>query len=133
MSVQALMRHSLAIKRLTPTGYSAGTPPEPIVDAWGHPGTYSTGTADQGDVRAYSELSRVKGLVQERTGQEVQGPELQGTVVSNAVIFLPIGTDVTTRDRVRNLDDNVEYDILYVKDAAGRRHHLELDGRRITP
>lgn len=133
MSVADLLRHDLVIRRLAEPSFTAGTPASVVLDAWGHSATYTAGTPPEITVRTYGDHHRVRGLVQERKGEEVQGPELQGTVVSNAVIFLPFGTDVTTRDRVRSLDDGAEYDILYVKDAAGQRHHLELTARRINP
>jgi hypothetical protein len=69
--------------------------------------------------------------VQERTGKEIQGQTLQGVVVSDSVIFLPVGTDVSSRDRIRNEANGFEYDVLFVRDSAGHGHHLELDARRI--
>lgn len=107
---------------------TAGTPPAVVTDAWGHPALV---TETETTPLTYGALATVRGLVQERTGQEIQGPELQGTVVSNAVIFLPFGTDVTPQDRIRNLENAAEYDVLYVRDTAGRGHHLEVDARRI--
>lgn len=127
MSIASLMSQTLTIRRLV----SATTSGSTTTDPWGHPGVVTAATPVTVEVRTYVDYATVRGLVQERTGQEVQGPQLQGTVVANAVIFLPFGTDVTTQDRVRNVADGFEYDVLYVKNAAGRSHHLECDARRV--
>lgn len=112
MSIGALFRHSIVI--LEP---ATGTP-----DPWGHV-----------DSAPYTDGATVRGLVQERQGKEVEGPQLGGTVVVDAVVFLPAGTAVTERNRLRRVDTAAEYDVLYVRDAAGMGHHLECDCRRIQP
>lgn len=133
MSLAGLFRHTLTIRRLEVPSEIAGTPPSEALDDWGHPGVIFAGTPATVEPLGYRDLATVKGLVQERTGEEIQGPQLQGTVVSGARIYLPIGTDIGTQDRVRNDDDGLEYDVLYVKDAAGRGNHLECSARRIEP
>ena len=70
-------------------------------------------------------------LVQERAGREVASPEGAGVVVSDALVFLPWGADVTTRD-VIVLDGN-RYNVLWVRDAGGAGHHIEADAQRVTP
>jgi head-tail adaptor len=80
--------------------------------------------------RVWAELATVQGLVQERSGREVAGPDLQ-PIVSDALIFLAAGTDVTERDRI--VLGTTTYELLYVKDAGGVGHHLEIDARRVTP
>lgn len=128
MSLDALFTHSLVVRRLVPAATVAGTPPGSLVDEWGHPAASSGG---EPAVRGYADLATVRGLVQERTGTEIQGDGLAGTVVSNAVIFFPWGTDVTTQDLVAHGD--AVYDVLYVRDPGGRGHHVEADARRRAP
>ena len=111
MSFDALLRHSLTI--LDP---ATGTE-----DSHGHVEVYP-----------YADGATVHGLVQERTGREVEGPDLGGAVVVNAVVFLPWGTTINERNRLRR-DNGAIYQVLYVKDAAGQSHHLEVDCRRIAP
>lgn len=112
MSLEALMRHSIQV----------WTPATGAEDAWGHV-----------DPAPWVEGASVRGLVQERAGKEVAGPDLGGTVIVNAVVYLPIGTAVTPRDRLERTDTGAMYDVLYVRDAAGQGHHLEIDCRRIEP
>ena len=112
MSFTGMLRHSLTI--LDP---SVGTE-----DSHGHV-----------EAHPYTDGATIKGLVQERTGKEVDGPDLGGTVVVNAVVFVPPGTVVTARNRIRRNDTAAIYEVLYVKDAAGWGHHIELDCRRIIP
>lgn len=54
-----------------------------------------------------------KGNMQERAGFEVQGPDLGGTVVANALCFAPLTLQVNERDRITRGD--VVYDVLYAK------------------
>ena len=70
------------------------------------------------------------GLVQERSGREVEGPNHEA-VISNALIFVPSGTDVTERDRI--VANGYTYDLLVVRDPGGRGRHLEIDARRVMP
>lgn len=112
MTPLAMFRHNVLI--LTPHG---GTE-----DSWGH-----------APVEPWVEGETVRGLIQERQGREVMGPDLGGTVVVNAVAYLPIDAPVTTRDRLRRKDTGAEYDVLYVRDAAGWGSHLEVDCRRVEP
>jgi hypothetical protein len=112
VSIAAQFRHDLVIL----------VPNDGTMDAWGHV-----------DPAPYAEGETVRGLVQERQGREVMGPDLGGTVIVNAVVYLATGTAVTERNRLRRADTGAEYDVLYVRDAAGRGHHLELDCRRVQP
>jgi hypothetical protein len=130
MSITALMTHTLTIRRLESPTMIAGTPPKPALDSWGHPAVLVAGSPPTMRAPGYGDVATVKGLVQERTAKEIQGPQLQGVVVSDSIIFLPLGTDVTTQDRIRR-DNDLEYDVQSVRDAAGHGHHLELDARRI--
>jgi head-tail adaptor len=108
MAIADRFRHSLIIERAT-----AGT-----VSARGHA------------AQVWAPLATVRGLVQERTGREVPGPDLQ-PVISDALIFLAFGTDVTERDRI--VFGTTTYELLYVKDPGARGRHLEIDARRVTP
>lgn len=70
-------------------------------------------------------------LVQERAGREVASPEGAGIVVSDALVFLPWGADVTTRDVL--LLGTTRYNVLWTRDAGGAGHHIEADCQRVTP
>lgn len=84
-------------------------------------------------------FSEVDCLVQERAGREVPQASGDGTVISDAVIFVPIETDVVEGDMVHRLADvdldvPRAYSILHRKDVAGQGHHYELDAQNIrTP
>jgi hypothetical protein len=130
MSLQQLLRHSLLIRRLESPEVIAGTPPTIVTDAWGHPSVLEDGVPVP---PGYSDLATVAGLVQEKKAIEMQGPALQGTVITDTRIYLPVGTDVTTQDRIRNVANGFEYDVMVVRDAAGQGHHVEVDARRIDP
>jgi len=111
MSYTGLLRHSLVIEN----------PATGAEDSWGHvePEPFSDGPA-------------VRGLVQDRRGVEVeQSGGLGGTVVADVVIFLPTGTAITEQDRIRRVDTGAVYEVLYVKDAAGQGHHLEVACRLV--
>ena len=109
MSIESRFLHTLTVQH----GVS-GTE-----DAWGHAAVTFPDYA----------WVTVRGLVQERTGREINGPKLGGTVIADAVIFLPIGTEVAESDRI--VHGAKTYEVLYVKDAAGVGHHLEVNARSI--
>lgn len=72
-----------------------------------------------------------RGNMQERTGIEVQGPDLGGTIVANAVCFAPLTLEPSERDRIAHGD--LLYDVLFVKRLAfgSRNDHLEIGNRSI--
>jgi len=110
MSYVAMLRHSITILE----------PPAELPDGWGDKPVFTDGLT-------------VRGLVQERTGAAVDGPDLGGQVVSDAKIFLERTAVVTEQNRLRRNDSGLVYRIVYVNDAAGQGHHLETDCRRVTP
>jgi SPP1 family predicted phage head-tail adaptor len=108
MGIASRYRHTLTIERassgtVTPRGHAAQT---------------------------WTALATVQGLVQERSGHEVEGPD-HTAIISNALIFLPSDTAVTERDRVRHGDRL--YELLFVRDPGAKGRHLEIDARRVTP
>ena len=107
MGIETRFRHTLTIEHRI-IGAS---------DAWGHAEV------------TFSDETGVPGLVQERTGREINGPKLGGTVIADALIFLAGDTDVAEEDRI--LHGERAYEVLYVKDAAGLGHHLEVDARSV--
>lgn len=81
---------------------------------------------------AWADAGIVTGFVIERTGQEINGPDLGGTVISDALIGLPADAGVTEKDRIR--DGSAEYELLFVRrirDLDGAEDHIEADARRI--
>lgn len=72
-----------------------------------------------------------KGNMQERTGVEVKGPELGGTIVANAVCFAAPALHVAEQDRLAWGD--VVYDVLYAKALifGSVNDHLEIGCRSI--
>lgn len=72
-----------------------------------------------------------RGLVQDRTGNEINGPELGGTVIASAVVFAPATLTVHERDRIRHGDDR--YEVLFVKRlvVGSANDHLEITCRGI--
>jgi head-tail adaptor len=114
MAIESRFRHDLVIERL---GASTGTTPR------GHA------------IRALADHHATRGLVEETTGREIEGPELGETVVTNVRIFAAATEDVTEADVVRRVDVDPprRYEVLFVRDPGGRGRHLELDARRVAP
>lgn len=81
---------------------------------------------------AWADHATAQGFVLERQGVEVNGPELGGTVISDALIGFPASVDVTEKDRV--VDGSATYELLFVRrirDFDGVDDHLEIDARRV--
>jgi head-tail adaptor len=111
VSFSGLLRHSLVIEH----------PASGAEDDWGHV-----------DPAPFEDGETVRGLVQDRRGREVEASgDLGGTVVADVVIFLQSGVTVTEQDRLRRADTGAEYEVVYVKDAAGQGHHLEIACRLV--
>ena len=111
MAIAARLRQTLVIERAT-----AGA-----LDAWNHAPL------------TWADLATVKGRVEDRAGREIAGPQLGETVITDALVFLPIGTDVTARDRIRTVSGR-RYELLGdALDAGARGRHLQADARRIAP
>jgi Phage head-tail joining protein len=106
MSYSGLLRHSIVIEH----------PAVGTEDEWGHI-----------DPAPFADGEMVKGLVQDRRGAEVErSGDLGGTVIADVLVFLQAGAIVTEQDRLRRVDTGAEYEVVYVKDAAGQGHHSEV-------
>ena len=106
-----------------------------LADRFRHTITIERASAGAASARGHAALSWtthliLAGLVQERSGREVEGPD-HVAVISNALIFLPFGTDVTERDRISA--NGQRYELLFVRDPGAKSRHLEIDARRVTP
>jgi hypothetical protein len=120
VSLAQLFTHQLVIERLY-QGWIAGTPPVAQFDEYGQP------------IVAWVQLATVKGSVQPKSGTEVVNQLQSGATVINAIVYL-LPTDVLPADRVRRADqaNGPWYELLTVRDAAGRGHHLECDARLVV-
>ena len=86
--------------------------------------TSSSNDAHGNPVKVWSDLATdVPCRLQPRRGREAVQPTQ--VVVGSHVLFLEIGTDITERDQFVLAADT--YDVLFVGDAAGQGHHLEVD------
>lgn len=75
-------------------------------------------------VKVWSDLATdVPCRLQPRRGREAVQPTQ--VVVGSHVLFLEIGTDITERDQF--VLGASTYEVLFVADAAGQGHHLELE------
>ena len=75
-------------------------------------------------VKVWSDLATdVPCRLQPRRGREAVQP-IQ-VVVGSHVLFLEAGNDITERDRVVVTADT--YEVLFVANAAGQNHHLEVN------
>lgn len=75
-------------------------------------------------VKIWSDLATdVPCRLQPRRGREAVQPTQ--VVVGSHILFLEIGTDITERDRV--VVSANTYEVLFVADAAGQGHHLEVE------
>lgn len=73
-----------------------------------------------------------RGNWQDRTGIEVNGPELGGTIIANVLVFAPRSLQPTERDQITREDRLA--DILFVKDLqfGSINDHLEIHAREIS-
>lgn len=86
--------------------------------------TSSSNDAHGNPVKVWSDLATdIACRLQPRRGREAVQPTQ--VVVGSHVLFLEIGTDITERDRV--VVATLTYEVLFVGDAAGQGHHLEVD------
>jgi hypothetical protein len=73
----------------------------------------------------------VRGLVQPRQLDEIDDTRSAGSVVSDHVIFLPLGTDIAHEDAVDWGERRLE--VVGVRSFEfGRLAHLEVDARMVT-
>jgi len=118
VSFNALLRHTVTIER----PYSVPDGGEPALDEYGQP------------IHVPVELGSVMGLVQPRSAlsrstRELPSVSEAGTVISDHVVYLPIGTDIAESDRI--VHGGRTYEVQLVRDAAGHGHHLEVDVRLV--
>ena len=86
--------------------------------------TSSSKDAHGNPIKVWSDLATdVPCRLQPRRGREAVQPTQ--VVVGSHVLFLEIGTDITERDRFVHAGDT--YGVLFVGDAAGQGHHLEVE------
>jgi hypothetical protein len=112
VSIAARFRHSLTISRYA----LSGTP-----------------NARGNQARSYVDDDLpIRGNLQERAAREVPTGELAAVAISNAIVFLPLDTNITASDRIKL--GALVYEVLGLsRDAGGRGRHLEADLRRVTP
>lgn len=109
MSFAGLLRHTVTIER----PYSVPEGGEPELNEYGQPVTVPV------------TIGSVMGLVQPRTGTELRSISEAGTVISDHVVYLPVGTDIAESDRI--IHGARSYEVQLVRNAAGHDHHLEVD------
>jgi len=89
-----------------------------VEDEWGVPGETVARVA-----------SAVPALVQPRASREQPVPS--GVEISDALIFVPFGTDLRAGDLV--VLGSASYRVVGIPlDAGGAGHHLEASGRRVS-
>ena len=118
MSFDALLRHTLVVKRNVQTTVPAHVPAEPndgdpIFDDYGQP------------VMAEHTVATVAGRVQPKSVREVAITSQAGAVVSTHTGFVRPLAGLDTGCWIEC--GGIRYDIVGMPDAAGAGHHLELD------
>lgn len=109
MAIASRFRHTLILRRTTPSG---------AADARGHQA-------------ATIEAATIKGNLQERKARDVSGGELHGLAVSDAIAFLPLTIPFEPSEIETS---GIRYTALGTsRDAGGRGRHRELDLRRVRP
>lgn len=73
----------------------------------------------------FSDLSDISGRMRPLTGNEVLANERLGKKTSHR--FYCDVTDVEERDRIYDSNNNLTYDIKFVKNPMEMNHHLEID------
>lgn len=125
MSFHDLLHHTLLVKHPAPdtTPDSTG---QLYVDATGQPVGDATIETD------WSDAAETEGLVQELSARWPEGPGA-GPELVDTRIYLPIGVAVRELDKLKRTDSDPEqvYQAVFVHDAAGQGHHLEIEARRI--
>lgn len=108
MSFDSLLIHDLVIKRMAATG------------------AY---TERQQPVTAEAAVASVRGLIQPKTADEMALASQAGVPVGDHVGFLRPLAGLGQECWIER--GTTRYDIVGIRDAAGRGHHLELDLRRV--
>lgn len=112
MSIQRMYRHTLVIKRNTPTAVP------PLEDEYGK------------QIMVESTFATVPGLIQPRRAREVAMANQGGAVIGTHVGYLDVLAGLTTRDWM--IANGIRYDIRSIEDAGGQGHHYELDLQQVT-
>lgn len=108
--MQVGLIHRVTIYRLRPTSGD---------DEWGLPNEAIEAVATD-----------VPALVQDRSSREQPRPS--GVEITDALIFLPHGTNVRSDDEIHH--GSSTYRVVGTPiDAGGAGHHLEVSGQRIDP
>lgn len=130
MSFLDRLRHTVLIAHPDPTASPDATG-QLFVDETGQPIGDATvpATSYFGD---WDGATEYRALIQERTAKWPEGPGA-GPELVDTMIFLPIGAAVRELDKIKRTDSDPEqvYQAVFVYDAAGRGHHLEVKARRI--
>lgn len=116
-------RHTLAVVRHTHSG-----PGAPALDAEGADLGVPTGAERVSDPFA--------GLIQPRTARERATATGEGANVGDFRIYLPVRdlgpADVLRKSGDPDADLNGDYRIVFIGNAAGMGHHLEVDADRLV-
>jgi head-tail adaptor len=110
MSFDSRLLHELAIERST----------DGAVDDYNNP------------TQVFATLATVRALVQPKSGRELAQVNETGPVRGEYRVFMR-PTDITEGDHLVRQDPDEVYQILFVADAGGIGHHLELDCTRVWP
>lgn len=118
MTFDALLRHTLVVKRNVQTTVPAHDPPEPtdgdpVFDDYGQP------------VMAATTVATVAGRIAPKSAREAALVSQAGAVVSTHTGYLWPLAGLDTGCWIEC--GGVRYDITGVSDAAGQGHHLQLD------
>lgn len=117
MSFDALLRHTLVVKRLVQTTVPVHDPPEPtdgdpVFDDYGQP------------VMVEATVATIAGRIAPRSVREVALLAQGGAVVSTHTGYIWPLAGLDTGCWIES--GGVRYDIVGMPDAAGHGHHLEL-------
>lgn len=130
MSLLAHLTHTVLIAHPDPTASPDATG-QLFVDETGQPIGDATANAPSTDGDWMNGVSS-RALIQEKTAHWPSGPGA-GPELVDTLIFLPTGTAVRELDKIKRTDiDPVQvYQAVFVHDAAGQGHHLEVQARRV--
>ena len=98
---------------------------------------WEAGDEDQVDARGnrtdeWEPDEAIAGNVQDRASREIRGTDPDGVGVTDAIAFLPVGTDVDGHDYIQA--NGSLYEVLGpARDAGGRGRHLEVALLKVAP
>ena len=82
----------------------------------------------------WAKVGTIDGLVQEQDGQEIDLPNLGGTVVANYIIFADASqaaaVALTPRDQLRS--GGSTFQLFFTPDVSFLGHHLEINARAVS-